>query len=302
VPRKRLLLVVAALAAGAAAAAFAQRDFSKVEIKDTELAPGIHMLMGAGGNMGVLAGDDGMVLIDDQFAELNDKIRAALAKISDKPLRFILNTHWHGDHTGGNEAFAKTGVTILAQDNARARMSVDYTNPVFGWQAKASPAAALPVITFNDSVSFHLDGQDVACFHVPNAHTDGDVMVWFPRANVIHMGDCLFNGFYPVIDVGTGGTIDGMIHAEERALKIINADTRVIPGHGPLATRADLQAAHDMLIVVRDRVKKLLAERKTLDQMLVAKPLADLEDKWGKGGVPRDLFLKTVVADLGRKK
>jgi glyoxylase-like metal-dependent hydrolase (beta-lactamase superfamily II) len=177
---------------------------------------------------------------------------------------------------------------------------VDYKNQIFGSESKASPAIALPVITFSDSATFHVDGQEMVCFHVANAHTDGDVMVWFPGANVLHMGDCLFNGMYPIVDVGTGGTLSGMVAAQEKALKLIGPDTKVIPGHGKLATRADVQAAHDMLVQVRDRVKKLLAQKKNVDQIIAAHPLADLDSIWGKRITP-ELILKTAVADLGRK-
>jgi cyclase len=298
--RKLVLSVLGAVLLGATVA-IAQRDLSKIQLVDTELAPGIHMLVGAGGNIGVLAGPDGTVLIDDQFAEMSDKLKAAVAKISDRPIRFVLNTHWHGDHTGGNEILANAGVTIVAHDNVPKRMSVDYKNPVFGWEAKASPAAALPVLTFNESATFHLDGQDMVCMHAPNAHTDGDVMVWFPKANVMHMGDCLFTGMYPIIDVGSGGSLQGMIAAQEKALKLIGADTKVIPGHGKLGTRVDVQDAHNLLVQVRARVKQLMDDGKTFDQILAAKPLADLQEKWGKGFVTDTLMLKSAVADLQRR-
>jgi len=299
--RRPVIMIAAAIALGAAAAVVAQNDMSKVEIKTTDVAPGIAMLKGAGGNIGVFSGPDGVVLVDDQYAPLSDKIKAAVTKISDKPLRYILNTHWHGDHTGGNENFARMGVTIIAQDNARARMMVPYSNPVLGWKADPSPTIALPVISFNDSLSFHLNGQDVACFHVRNAHTDGDVMVWFPQANVFHAGDCLFTGQYPIIDVGSGGTLDGMIAALEKILVIVKPDTKIISGHSPIATKDDVQGAHDMLVDVRGRVKKLLASGQTLEQIQAAKPLADLEGKWGKGYITADLMLKTAVYDLSRK-
>jgi glyoxylase-like metal-dependent hydrolase (beta-lactamase superfamily II) len=298
--RKPLIAVAAALMLGAAIAV-AQNDFSKVEYKDTEVAPGIHMLVGAGGNIGVLAGDDGVLLIDDQFAEMGDKLKAAVGKISDKPVRFVINTHWHGDHTGGNEKLAAAGAVIVGQDHVRSRMMVDYKNPLFGWEAKASPAGALPVLTFSDSATLHFDGQDLMCFYTPNAHTDSDAMVWLPKANVLHMGDCVFIDRYPIIDVGSGGTLDGMIAAQEKALKLIGPDTKVINGHGKLASRADVQASHDMLVQVRDRVKKLVAEKKTVDEIIAAKPLADFDATWGKGYITPELILKVAYADLSQK-
>jgi glyoxylase-like metal-dependent hydrolase (beta-lactamase superfamily II) len=298
--RRPAFLIVAAILVGAAAA-LAQQDMSKIEVVTTSLSAHVSMLKGAGGNIGVFAGPDGVVMIDDQYPQLTEKIRAAIGKISDKPVRFVLNTHWHGDHTGGNESFAAAGATLIAQDRVRARMSADYSNPVFGWSSKPSPAAALPVLTFSDSMSFHLNGVDVVCFHVPNAHTDGDVVVWFPGENVLHAGDVFFNGNFPILDVGTGGTVNGMIAAQERILGLIGPDTKVIPGHGPLGTKADLQAAHDMLVQVRDRVKGLVAKKMTLEQIQAARPLADLEEKWGKGYVKADLMLKAAVLDMERK-
>ena len=292
-------LVVAALTLYAAVAA-AQRDLSKVEIKTTKLAEDIYMLEGAGGNIGVMAGPEGVLVIDDQFAPLTDKIKAAIAAITDKPIRFLFNTHYHGDHTGGNENFGKAGIAIVAHDNVRRRLSTEQYNAVFDRKTPPSPAAALPVVTFNDSVTFHLDGEDITCFHAPNAHTDGDAIVWFPRDNVVHMGDCLFNGFYPVLDVSAGGSAAGMIAAADRVLKVINADTKLIPGHGPLATRKDLEAFRDMLKKARAVVKPLVDAGKTLDEIQKAKPLADLDATWGKGFISPDVFLKELHMDLSR--
>ena len=298
---RRPVVVIAVAALVGAAAAVAQQDMSKIEIQTSQVGPQVWMLKGAGGNIGVFAGPDGVVLIDDQFAPLSDKIKAAVAKISDKPIRFLVNTHWHGDHTGGNANFAAMGIPIVAQDNVRTRMSAPYTNPVFGWKADPSPPAALPVLTFADSVTFHLNGEDVTCFHVLNAHTDGDVVVWFPKENVIHAGDVVFTHQYPIIDVGSGGSLAGMIAADERILGMMSPDTKVISGHSPVATKAEIQAEHDMLVQVRDRVTKLVAKHETLEQIQAEKPLADMEADWNKGYVKADIMLKTAVLDLGKK-
>jgi glyoxylase-like metal-dependent hydrolase (beta-lactamase superfamily II) len=293
--------VLAALTLQAAVAA-AQRDFSKVEIKTTKVAEGIYMLEGAGGNIGVHAGTDGVLVIDDQFAPLTDKIKAAIAAISDKPVRFLVNTHWHGDHTGGNENFAKAGVAIVAHDNVRRRLSAEQYNAVFDRRTPQAPEAALPVVTFSDTVSFHLGGEEITCFHVPLAHTDGDIIIWFRKANVIHMGDCLFNGRYPVIDVSAGGSAEGMAAAADRVLAAMGPETKLIPGHGGLATRKDLEAFRDMLRASRGRVNDLVKAGKTLDDIQKAKPLADLDATWGKGSITPDIYLKELYLDLTRGK
>ena len=194
------LVLAAAFAALASFPAFAQQDFSKVEIKTEKLAEGVWMLTGAGGNIGVFAGDDGVFMIDSQYAPLTDKIRAAIAAVTDKKIRFLLNTHWHGDHVGGNENLGKTGVVIVAQENVRKRMSTEQFNKMFDKKEPPSPAAALPLVTFVDSISFHVNGDEVEAFHVPPAHTDGDAIVYLRKANVLHMGDTFFNGMYPFVD------------------------------------------------------------------------------------------------------
>jgi len=291
------VLVSLALLLGAAAA-LAQRDFSKVEIKPTKLADGLYMMTGAGGNLGVCAGPDGTLLIDDQFAELHDRIKAAIAAVSPTPVRFVFNTHFHGDHTGGNEAFGNAGAVIVAHDNVYRRLSVDFRNPVSGRETKAAPPRALPIVTFNDSATFHLNGHTAVVFHVANAHTDGDAIVWFPDANVLHAGDCLFNGMYPVIDAGAGGTLDGMITANDRILSIVKADTRIIPGHGPLATRADVEAFRDMLKEARTKIAPLVKKKKSLQEILAARPLAPLDAKWGQGSMKSDPFIGAVVAGM----
>lgn len=297
-PVRRLGIVVLALAAGTTLALAQQRDFSKVEIKSTQVADGIWMLEGAGGNIGVCGGADGVLMVDDQFAPLSEKIKTAIAALDPHPIRFLVNTHRHGDHTGGNENFANFGVTIYAQDNVWRRMSRDQVNPFTGDTTKASPAKALPVVTFNDSLTFRVNGQTVTVFHVAPAHTDGDAVVWFREKNVVHAGDCLFNGRYPVIDYAAGGSVSGMIAANERLLAAFGPEIKFIPGHGPLATRAEVQALRDMLVTVRDRLRPLIKQKKTLAEIQAAKPLADLDAKWGTQSGAADAFLARIVPGM----
>ncbi len=297
----RKLLALPLLLAAAAAPAAAQRDWEKVEIKTSQVAPGVSMLQGAGGNIGLSVGDDCAFLVDDQFAPLSDKIKAAVAAVTSKPIRFAFNTHWHGDHTGGNEALAGSGVLIVAHDNVRTRLAVGQLNELFSRTVPPAPAAALPVITFTDAVTFHLNGDEIYAFHVPPAHTDGDAVVVFRKADVIHTGDLLFNGGYPVIDVPSGGSLSGMIAADDRILALTGPHTKLIPGHGELATPADLRAFRDMLATVRDRVLPLVKAGKSADEIVAAAPLADLDARWGKLFVKADSFLRAVHMSLTRE-
>ena len=292
------LALAAALAAWASFPALAQQDFSKVEIKTERLADGVWMLTGAGGNIGVSAGTDGVFLVDDQYAPLTDKIRAAVAALSDKQIRFVLNTHWHGDHVGGNENLGKTGVVIVAQENVRKRMSTEQFNKMFDKKEPPSPAAALPLVTFVDAISFHVNGDEVDAFHVPPAHTDGDAIVYFRKANVLHMGDTFFNGMYPFVDLSSGGAVAGMIGACDRGLSMGDASTRIIPGHGPSGNKADLKAFRDMLVASRDAVALLVKAGKTLDEVKAARPTAAYDEKWGKGFLKPDVWVSIVYADL----
>ncbi len=294
--RFRLGLVLM-MAAGPLAA---QEDTTRIQT--VSVAPGVFMLVGRGGNIGVSVGDDAVFLIDDQFAPLTKKIVDAVRVLSDKPIKFLLNTHWHGDHTGGNENLANAGVVIVAHDNVRQRMSVDQFMARFNQTVRASPKAARPVVTFAEMVTFHLNGDDIHAIHVKNAHTDGDAVVHWQNANVMHMGDTFFNGMYPFIDVGSGGSIGGLVEAIAQALTYANDRTKIIPGHGPLSTQADMIAYRDMLVVVRDNVARLIAQRKTLEETLAAKPSGAYDAKWGGGFMKPNDFVTTVYESLTKPK
>jgi cyclase len=276
----------------------AQRDFSKVEIVTTPLGHGLSMLAGAGGNIVASAGEDGVFVVDDEFAELHPKIRAALSKLSERPVRFVINTHWHGDHTGDNANLAGEGAVIVAQDNVFRRMSAEQFIKHLNRTVPASPKAALPVVTFNDEATLHLNGEAVHLVHVKNAHTDGDVLVHFPAAGVLHMGDCFFGGMYPIIDIGTGGTIDGYIAAVDRGLALAAPGTKVVPGHGPLGTREDLAAFGAMLKEARAAVAALKSAGKSAEETIVARPTAALDERWGSGSVKPEAFVRTVYDTL----
>ncbi len=279
-----------------AAAAQAQQNFDKVEIKIEKLSPTTYVLFGAGGNIGVSVGDDALFIIDDQYAPLTPKILAALKTISDKPIKFVLNTHWHGDHTGGNENMGKAGALIVAHDNVRKRMSSEQFIALFKSKVAPAPKAALPVVTFSSDVTFHLNGDEIFGFHVAKAHTDGDTIVHFKNSNVIHMGDTFFNGLYPFIDVSSGGHPDGVIAVADRVLAIANDTTKIIPGHGPVCTKADLKVYRDMLATVSGRIKALIKAGKTLDEIKAAKPTAEFDEKWRRAFLPPTSFIEMLVA------
>jgi cyclase len=269
-----------------------------VEIETTDLGGGIYMLNGRGGNLGVSVGSDGIILVDDQFAPLTDKIKAALAQISDQPVRFLINTHWHGDHTGGNENWGEAGTAIVAQDNVYERMSMEQVGQLSGRTTPASPAAALPILTFDNEVSFHMNGDTAHAYHVPHAHTDGDSMIYFSEANVLHMGDIFFNGMYPYIDVDSGGGIDGMLAGVARALEIVNDDTKIIPGHGPLANRADLAAYGDVIRTIRNRVAQMKSAGSSLDEIIAAGISAEYDAQWGWSFINAERLITTIYHTL----
>ena len=272
--------------------------FAGVEIQTTQVAPGIYMLVGKGGNIGVSAGADGVFMIDDQFAPLTDRITAAVAALSDQPIRFLVNTHWHGDHTGGNENLGNQGVLIVAHDNVYVRMSGDTEIAASNTVAPGSPKVALPVITFNDNVTFRLNGEEISVVHYRNSHTDGDSVIHFRNADVIHTGDIFFNGFYPFIDVSSAGSVDGLISSIKTLLALTDDNTRIIPGHGPLSDKQGLQGYLEMLETVRDRMNKLIAEGISLEEIIELKPNADYDAALGNGFINPEQFLRILYSDL----
>jgi cyclase len=251
-----------------------------VKIETINVAPGIYMLMGRGGNIGLTVGTDGAAIIDDQFADMAPKIRAAVAMLSDQPVEFVINTHLHGDHTGGNDAFGKTGAVIIAHENVRKFLGSAQVNPSTNAPIPARAREALPVVTFANTATLHFNDEDLKFTHLPNAHTATDIVVRFDKANVVHMGDT-FTGGFPFIDGNTGGTLDGLIRAHETVLASVDDNTKIIRGHGPLGNKAELQAYHDMLVVVRDRVAKLVKAGKSQDDVVTARPTKEFEEKYG---------------------
>ena len=278
----------------------AQQDFSKVVVRSEKLAETVWMLTGAGGNLAVSAGEDAVFLVDDQYAPLTEKIAAEIGRISPRPVRFVLNTHWHGDHVGGNEALGKAGAVIVAHDNTRKRLSTEQFLEMWRATVKPLPKAGLPVVTFSQDTTFHLNGEEIRAFHVPRAHTDGDVIVHFAASDVIHMGDVFWNRLYPLIDTGSGGTIDGMIAACDRALGLASAKTRIIPGHGPLGSRDDLVAYRDMLAAIAGRIRKMIRDGMKLEEITASKVTADFDGVWGKGFIPPHKFAEMVAMNLLR--
>ncbi len=292
--------MIAILAACGSSLGWAQQDFSEVEIQTTEVAPGIYMLVGAGGNLGLSVGDDGAFLIDDQFAPLSGKIMAAVAELTDAPVEFLANTHWHGDHTGGNEAFGDAGAVIVAHDNVRVRMSTEQLREIFNQAMPPSPDAALPIVTFNDELTLHWNGETIHAFHSGPGHTDGDVVLHFQDADVFHMGDNFFNGFYPFIDVDSNGDINGMIATGYRVLAMSNAGTRIIPGHGPLGTADDLRDWLQVLRTTRESIRDLIDQGMSEDEVVAANPTAEFDETHGGGFMNPENYTRLVYQSLTR--
>jgi cyclase len=284
-----------------AAAVAQQPDFSKVEIKTTDLGNKTYLLEGQGGNITVAVGSDGIILVDSQFAPLHDKIKAAIAGLSPLPVKFLINTHFHGDHTGGNEAFAKEGATVVAQDNIRVRLAAGTVNGLTGAKTAPATAGAIPTDTYvGGTKKVDVGGRTAILTHANNAHTDGDTWVYFPDANVLATGDVFTNGRYPNIDFANGGGVNGVINAVDAFLKVSNDNTKIVPGHGPLATKAQLAEYRNVIATARDRVRKLYDEGKSEQEVLAAKPLADSDSKWAANEQAANNFVRVVYNSFKR--
>jgi cyclase len=274
-------------------------DWSKTPVEDRDLGHGVHMLESFGGNIGVLAGDQGVLLIDAEWPQLHDKVLAAVAHVSQQPVRYLVNTHWHWDHVGGDGLFGKAGVVIFSSEQTREYIEKAQAS-------KASPAgapyapdpAAIPVVTVNNGVKFHLSGQTVEILHVPPAHTNGDLIVRFVEADVIQTGDTFFHGFYPDIDQPHGGTIDGMISLYDTLYKMSGPNTKIIPGHGPIANREDVREYQGMLRDVRKRVAKAVEAGMTEEALVASHPLDDLDKKWGGNLIKQPYLLGIIYEEL----
>lgn len=296
--RKAVIVFVLVAFLGATRNFGQEQDFSKVEMKVQKVAGTVYMLEGVGGNIGASVGDDGIVIVDDEFLPLADKIEAALKGISDKPVKVVLNTHWHGDHTGGNPHFGEKA-PIVAQDNVRKRLATGGKGR-FG-ETKPADKSALPIITFENQVSVHLNGEDIRAIHFPSGHTDGDSVIFFTQSNVVHMGDDFFNGgMFPFIDIDSGGSVQGMIAGDEKVLAEVPDDVKIIPGHGPLATKEDLRKFITMLKETSAAVEAGIKKGKTLDQLKQEKVLAKW-DSWGQAFIKTDMFTEILYDSLKNK-
>jgi cyclase len=276
-------------------------DFSKVEIKTTDLGDGVYMFEGQGGNITVALAKDGIIMVDGQFAPLHDKIKAAIAVISNLPVKYLINTHFHGDHTGGNEAFAKDGALVVSEINVKTRLAAGTSNGLTGAKTPPAPAGALPARTYTGAFKIRMIGRVADLKHIANAHTDGDTYVWFKTANVLSTGDTFTNGRYPNIDFANGGNIKGMIAAADIYLKLTSARSRIVPGHGPIADKAALVEYRTMLVTARDRMAKLVADGKGEDDVVAAKPFADLDAKWAPTELASKNFIRVVYHSLADK-
>ena len=291
---RRFILMLALCASPAAA----QINFDTVRVRSQQVSGNVYMLIGAGGNIGLAVGDEAVFIVDDQYAPLTRKVLDAIAAITPRPVRFVVNTHWHFDHVGGNEQLGESGVLIIAHDNVRKRMSVEGFVEALNARVPASPPKALPVVTFTDAVTFYINGDSVSATHVPPAHTDGDAIVHFRKANVIHMGDTFHNAGLPFVDLSSGGSLLGVIDAADRVLTMSNAETKIIPGHGPLADRARLRVYRDMVVALRDKIRAEVSAGRTVEQVLAAKVTAPYEKDFPGG---HERFVRLAFQELSRK-
>jgi cyclase len=308
----RLRMAVAATVMALSGPVFAQQqppaaspppppDFSKVEIKTTDLGDNLYMLEGQGGNITVAVAKDGIIMVDGEFAPLHDKIKAAISAVSNQPIKYLINTHFHGDHTGGNEPFAKDGVTVVSEANVKKRLEAGTSNGLTGVKTPPAAPGALPAKTYTGAFKIMLNGRVADLKNIANAHTDGDTYVWFKTANVLSTGDTFTNGRYPNIDFANGGNIKGMIAAADAYLKLTNAKSRIVPGHGPVADKAALIEYRTMLITARDRMTRLVKDGKSEDDVVAAKPFADLDTKWAPTELAAKNFIRVVYHSLADK-
>ncbi|MGI9066283.1 MAG: MBL fold metallo-hydrolase [Pyrinomonadaceae bacterium] len=275
------------------------QDFSKVEIKATKVAGNVYMLEGSGGNIGVSVGPDGILIVDDQFAPLADKIKAALKTLGEGKLKFVLNTHWHGDHTGGNAVFGPEA-PIIAHDNVRKRLATEQKSEFFKRTTPASPKEALPVITFGESLSVHFNGEEIRVIHFPHGHTDGDSVIFFTGSNVVHMGDDFFANRFPFVDLESGGTVRGLIKNLGEIIPKLPAGVKLIPGHGPISTVDDLKLYHRMIQETTEIVRQKMESGKTLTQ-IKAEGLPEEWKPWGTGFIKTDVWIETIHRSLSKK-
>jgi len=290
------------IAAFIAVCVLSQQNFDTVQVRTQKVADGVYMLIGAGGNIGLAIGDDAVFVVDDQYAPLTPKVLAAIAALTSKPVRFVVNTHWHGDHTGGNEHMGQAGALLVAQDNVRRRLSTQQVLAFFKDTVPAAPAGALPVITFSDTITFHINGDDVQAFHIAHAHTDGDAFIVWRKADVVHAGDVFVTYGFPFIDLDSGGSIDGMIAGCDVLLTLGDDSVKIIPGHGPLSDRAAVREYRSMLKTVRDRVAQQKNAGRTLAQAQATHPTGQFDAKWGSGFIKPDQFVEFVYRSLPERK
>ncbi|MFK8101675.1 MAG: MBL fold metallo-hydrolase [Saprospiraceae bacterium] len=276
----------------------AQDRFAKVEITTERINDSLFVLKGAGGNIGLSIGADGVFMIYDQYAPLSEKIEKAIAKLTKDKVKYLINTHWHGDHTGGNENFRAAGAIVFAHENVYKRMSTDQLMKAFGRKVPASPAGALPMISFASDLHFNLNGEAILAFHLHNAHTDGDAAVYFTKSNVIHMGDTYFQNRFPFIDLSSGGSVDGLLKSINQVLFLIDDETVVIPGHGSLSTKKEMTAYRDVIMTVRDRVKMAIAKGMSLEEIQASNPSKEFDETWGSGFIKPAKFVDIIYTDL----
>jgi len=294
---RAMLVAFAVLAVCGYSHAQGQPDFSKVEIKTTKLSNNFYTLDGQGGTIGVLAGPDGIFMVDDQFAPLSPKIMAAIKQISNAPIRFLVNTHVHPDHTGGNENFAKTGVVLISRDELRDRLA--HPAPAAnGTPGTPAPAAALPVVTYEGRLTFHMNGEEIRLVAIPRAHTDGDTLVFFPNSDVIMSGDFYRSIQYPNIDRANGGSLNGMLEGLGVIIGMAGPNTKIVPGHGPVVSRAEVMAHRDMILGIRDRVAQLVSQGKTQEEVLAAHPTADFDARVPNSKETTERFVTQLYAEL----